>query len=419
MAILTRDDGVAFAIYTYRELITAKKGPLLRNELMLLSRDNGEYARFYDKPGGDFEAVFGHEAGYLLGENVWHYFNQPDDLIYCEQLPDNEHAILVVVRDGNVFIDAKLPLANLLDEFLGLIAGDNRFDINIYGDLIPLAKTAQEDKFAFDPNLVKSFTILDAPIFETLPLDENFRLIPISKAITELGLAENSMLKWGISLIVLLVLAFGIYKTMQQPAPLEEVAVTKTTEAPVDPYAGYRAALRTPNPATVIGAAWGTIQQLMSIPGWAPASLTLEGVQSATATLTDDGGDTGTLLAWARQHQLEVDISGATPTLTIPYRLENRANPRQIYQLKDTASLLYDDLTRLLPSGSVNLGSMTSEGPYGTMSLEIGLQDVGETQLNLLAQSLENFPVQIDSLSFNIEHGAISGTMKLTVYGVD
>lgn len=420
MAILTRDDGVAFAIYTYRELITAKKGSLLKNELMLLSRDNGEYARFYDKPSGDFEAVFGHEPGYLLGENVWHYFKQPKDLIYCEQLADGESAILVVVRDSNVFIDAKLPLSNLLDEFLGLIAGDNRFDIYIYGDLIPLAEAGQEDKFAFDPNLVKSFNQLEEPVFDTLPLDENFQLIPINKAIAELGLAEKTGLKWGISLLVLLALAFGIYKTIQQPEPLQEVVQKAPTEAPVDPYEGYRAALSTPNPSDVLMTAWSSIQQLSTVPGWTPSALNFDsGLQSATVTLTNDGGDTSTLLAWARQHQLDVAISGEQPTLSMPYQFNNRRSPRQIYQLKDTAAMLYDDLKRALPSGNVSLSAAVPAGPYGSMELDMTLQDVGETELELLAQSLENFPVQINALSFSIEHGAISATIKLTVYGVN
>ncbi len=421
MATITRDDGTLFAIYTYRELITAKKGSLLKNELMLLARDNGEYARFYDKPGGDFEAVFGHETGYLLGENIWHYFNQPDNLIYCEQMADREHALLVVVRDGNVFIDAHLPLANLLDEFLGLIAGNNQFDIYIYGDLIPLAEQAQEDKFAFDPQLVKTFNVLEAPIFDTLPLEDSFQLITLSKAIAELHLQENTGLKWGISLIVLLGLAFGIYKTMQRPEPLSEAPkeVVKK-EAPVDPYLGYRAALSAANPADVIRAAWASVQQALSIPGWTPTRLALSASQtSGTITLNNAGGDTGTLIAWARQQQLSVDISGARPVLTVRYPLTSRGNPKQIYQLQDTASLLYDDLTRLLPSGSVSLGKTNNAGVYASMPITITINGAGGPGLELLAEAIQLFPVQLNSLSWNIDKGVVSGTMKLTVYGVN
>lgn len=421
MATLTRADGVVFTIYSYRELITAKKSKLLKNELMLLSRDNGEYARFYDKPGGDFEAVFGHEPGYLLGENIWHYFQQPENLIYCEQLSDNENAILVVVRDGNVFIDGKFPLANLLDEFLGLITSENPFDIYLYGDAIPLAKESQEDKFAFDQHLVKSYRELEQSIFNILPLEENFRLVPIAKAISELGLSEKTGIKWGIAILVLLILAFGIYKTLQQPEPLAEVlAPPAPSEKPVDPYAGYRSALNTPNPAIVIDNVWGTMQQLFTIPGWTPVALTLNsGLRSATINLDNNSGDAETLLAWARKNQFDVRITGKQAVLTVSYQLRSRGEPSQIYQLKDTAALLYDELTRLLPAGDVSLGEATAAGPYSSQTLTLTMQDFGETELNLIAQSLDNFPVQLNNLSFNIASGAISGNIQLTVYGVD
>lgn len=421
MATLTRADGVVFTIFTYRELITAKKSKLLKNELMLLSRDNGEYARFYDKPGGDFEAAFGHEPGYLLGENVWHYFQQPDDLIYCEQLSDNENAILVVVREGNVFIDGKFPLANLIDEFLGLMTSENPFDIYVYGEAIPLAKEPQEDKFAFDSHLVKSYHELEQAIFTILPVEENFRLIPIAKAISELGLSEKIGVKWVIAFIVLLVLAFGIYKTLQQPEPLAEAPTPSApTEKPVDPYAGYRAALNSPNPVIVIDNVWGTMQQLFTVPGWTPVSFKLgSGLRSASINLNNNGGNAETLLAWARQNQFNVSITGKQATLNTSYKLRSRGEPSQIYQLKDTSALLYDELSRILPAGDVSMGQATSLGPYGSQTLSLTMQDIGETELNLIAQSLDNFPVQLNSLSLNIANGAISGNIQLTVYGVD
>lgn len=420
MAVLTRDDGTVFAIYTYRELIVLKKASLLKNELMLVARDNGEYARFFDKSHGDFEAIFGHEPGYLLGENIWHHFNQPNDLIYCEQLDDGENAILIVVRDGNVFIDAYLSIANLLDEFLGLIAGENRYDIYIYGELIPLAQTAQEDKFAFDPNLVNTFNILDTPVFPTLAVDENFKLISVQKAIAELGLSETPVLKWIIVLVVLGGIGFGIYKTLQQPAALPEAAVTQAPPPPADPYADYRSALSTPNPATVLYAVVNSVNQLLTVPGWSANKLTIgSDLQQAQVDLTSDGGTTSVLLGWAQKHQLNVDITGDQPQMTINYHLTSRPSPQQIYRLQDTAAVLYDGLQRILVNGTVSLGPSTSAGSYSTINVSLTLNSAASSELVLLAQLLETSPLQMNSLALTIDHGVISGNIVLTLYGVN
>ena len=114
MPQILRHDGVPFVVYTYRELVTAKKYSLLKRELEMLGREHGDNARFYVYPDGDLEAIFSKDAGYLLGENIWQHFGNPADLIYCEALADGENALLVIVKQGSVYLDAQLPLTNLL-----------------------------------------------------------------------------------------------------------------------------------------------------------------------------------------------------------------------------------------------------------------------------------------------------------------
>lgn len=120
MPVLIRDDGSQFITRAYRELLSAKKFALQKREVTLLERDNGSFVRLFRQSNGDIEAVFSHEQGYLLGETVWHFFENSDALIYCEILDGGEKAVLVVVRQGSVFLDAEISVSQIIDEFSAL-----------------------------------------------------------------------------------------------------------------------------------------------------------------------------------------------------------------------------------------------------------------------------------------------------------
>ncbi|MFN7097686.1 MAG: hypothetical protein ACK4PR_09050, partial [Gammaproteobacteria bacterium] len=71
MPLITREDGVQFAYYTYRETLSSKSLSMLRREALVISRENGQYARFFSLSGYDVDAVFSRDKGYLLGELIW------------------------------------------------------------------------------------------------------------------------------------------------------------------------------------------------------------------------------------------------------------------------------------------------------------------------------------------------------------
>src|SRR3990167_1150336 len=102
MAYITREDGERFVIPSYRDVLSAKKPSLLKKEVLLLSSNYGEYVALQRKNIQQYEAAFSPDPGYLLGETVWHYFKRPIDLIYCEAIPNTNHAILVIVKGGSV-----------------------------------------------------------------------------------------------------------------------------------------------------------------------------------------------------------------------------------------------------------------------------------------------------------------------------
>ena len=110
MSTLVRSDGTQFVMQAYRELLSAKKKSQIIQEIRFLAEQQGQY-----------EAVFSTEPGYWLGESIWHYFNQPKNLIYCEALPDSAQVLTVVIQQGSVYIDSQMLASSLQLELLPLM----------------------------------------------------------------------------------------------------------------------------------------------------------------------------------------------------------------------------------------------------------------------------------------------------------
>jgi len=421
MPQIERHDGVPFVVYTYREIVTAKKYSLLVRELQMLAREHGNFARFYIFPDGDLEAVFSREPGYLLGENIWTHFGNPADLIYCEALSDGENALLVVVRDGSVYLDAELPITNLLDEFINLIGSENQYEIYVYGD-IPLAKTATEEQFAFEPGMVKNFTELTTPVYPSLSTDETLKLIPINAAIKELPSQPVSYAKYIIVFVLLVLIGYGVWHTLSTPPPTTvSKAPEKTVKAPKtqNPYEGYYTALETPAPSEQLKAFLSQIKELLTVPGWTPVSMVLNEDQTqSTYKLDGVGGDTSLLLSWVKRNNANLSVQEGKATIVYPLNIKNRISPANIYNLRDTVSILYDGLHKIFPGANMTIGETKKVGAYNISTIAFSFDSVSMQILDLLADELQGFPVVIKQFSLsNIDHGIVSGNIELEVLG--
>jgi len=179
MAFITREDGVHFVIPSYRDVLVAKKSAV-QSEVMALSQNYGEYITMQRKGPEQYEVAFSPDTGYLLGETVWHYFNRPMDMIYCEAIPNTTEAILVIVKSGSVYLDGSFPKESIPEELVIFLTQQNNFEIYVYGD-VPISEKPEEGKFSFEAASVKSFKKLDEPAFKNLPLLKayNFQLVDI------------------------------------------------------------------------------------------------------------------------------------------------------------------------------------------------------------------------------------------------
>lgn len=413
MALLERQDGVPFAVYTYREVVMSKKASLLKQEFAMLSEEHGEYARIFVLPSGDYEAVFSKDSGYLLGETVWDYFSRPYDFIYCEAL-DDEYAILVVVRAGSVYLDARLPLAHLQDEFIALESGSNTYDIYISGN-VPIAQQAEEHKFTFQEQFVKSFTVLEQPLFPILPVDEALKLIAFPAALAELQLGREKMPVYIVALIVGLATVASVYflwPEKELPAPVKIIK-----PPPRDPYQAYKQTLKVPSAQDELTVLASTINNLFTVPGWRPTKIEFT-QHVVTASLTSMGGDTNILLHWAQEHQADLQLHSNTATVVVDLLLNNRPPVQTIYNQQLLVSTVYDRL-KLISTAPIAVGEQTATGNIAKTPLTITLNHVTTDMLVLYARSLGDLPVVVISGNLTVTDGLLSGKIDIEAIGAN
>lgn len=415
MPILKREDGTQFAIHAYRELLQPAKASVLKNEIRMLAKNHGEYIRLFKLPSGQTEAVFSRDPGYLLGEAVWQYFSKPSDLIYCEAL-GGKSALVVVVRDGAVYLDTKIPYSSFADEFASIVTSPNKYDIYIYGD-VPLSATKERGKLTVDQSQIKSFTILESSVFQNLTPDPALQLQPLEFALRAQRVGGFSPLTlFIVGLIVIIIIIGWWYQHRAKPIPVVKPAPTVTQAPPVDPYAGYQAALMTPAPEQQLAELATLVGLVYNIHGWNASGVTFNG-SLYTIQLNSMGGTITLLNQWAKNHNMTMTLSAQGVTLVFHSNIRNREKSDIIYPVQQVVYTLIDRINRVLPERSVSLGNSIALPYYKSTNLSIQLNGVSPDVLVLIGKQLANLPVQLNSVQLNINDGLLSGTIQLTVLG--
>jgi hypothetical protein len=412
MSTLVRSDGTQFVMQAYRELLSAKKKSQLVQEIRMLAEQQGQYVRLFTRGQGQYEAIFSTDPGYLLGESIWHYFNETDNLIYCEALPDSAQVLVVVVRSGSVYIDSQILASNLQSELLPLMTGDLQYRIITSGN-VPLRKAESFGTFRFPRDLIDSFEILDEPLFPRLPALMSLQLQPLPLAL------KTEHLNLGFStpaiLILVAVLIFGgwwFLTPQRDVAPLQAASLKKLT----DPYFSYFQALSSPAPDQQLLEIRQRINALYFLPGWRATKLSLQH-QSYQVNLIADGGEMSFLNQWANQRHYRFHLSSRQIELASRSSLKARGNPRFIYSSEQVVTRLVDKMNALLHQQSTSLGATYQRGDVQEMRLTIHLNSVSPDLLDLVSRQLKGLPIQLTSATFNLHSGLMSGTIQLSVWG--
>lgn len=400
MTILRREDGVAFVLQPYRETLAIKNTSLLRKEIRYLAETHGNEVRLFKSDTGEFEAVFSQEAGYLFGETVWFHFRSPTDLIYCEVVDkDEKQVLLVVVRAGKVYLDAKLSFEDIQEELADLLTETvSRYDIYVFGD-VPVD---------FNQAAVKTLSKLPQSLYQHLSIDERFALLPLEQALAEhrLEITKRKSLLTIAAISILGLTCLWWYAKSQQPMTAQNV----------NPYEQYELALQSPGPGQQIAALVKGITKMQSIEGWYPASFTYNG-QSAQVPVHSLGGTATALLTDAQQLGMNVNFSSEGAAVNFVTIANNRATPDRIANTQQVIAVIIDRMMHILPGKPVQIDNTTANQVFSQTSLTIAFNNISPTVLQLIGSNLDDLPVRLTSCTANIKNGLFTGDLQLSVVG--
>lgn len=406
MSILTRDDGVQFVMQAYRELLTYKKKSLASQRTRDIAAQQGQFVRLFKKEAGQYEAVFSRDPGYLLGESVKHYFNEIQNLIFCESLSNTSDLLVVVIRTGSVYLDAIIPIKNLRHELLPLLTSPQGYQV-ITSGYVPL----KENGLHFPKELLSALETLDEPLLSRLPTLRTLQLLPLPLALRTERLTHRTLPIATMAVLILMVVS-GIWSLFPKPHATPPI----TTQAAIDPYDDYYRALSTPSPNQQLAELTQTINRLYALPGWTVTTIHFDGLQYQM-TVSSEGGNLESLRTWAKQHEFHYLLTPDAAILTLFSQASKRTKPKVIYPSQDIVTLLIDKLDILLQGKHITLQKITQRGKAHETSMAILLKDASPQLLTFIGQALQDLPVAIHDAHFRITPGILNGIINLSVWG--
>lgn len=410
MSYITREDGERFVIPSYRDVISAKKQSLLKREILLLSTNYGEYITLHRKNVEQYEVAFSPDTGYLLGETVWHYFKRPLDLIYCEAIPNTTEAILVIVKSGSVYLDGSFSIDGIADELIIFKTQQNNFDIYIYGD-VPISSSPEEGSFTFDPSSVRSFQVLDEPVFPKLPKVKNFQLQLVDTVLKTqgIGVFPVKMVLTVLAILVLLWMGWSWLTTHKKQIPTAFVNY-------VNPYQVYLDTLTSPDPVDEIQNVVEKVQTLYTMPGWVPDTIEYSKGKFHVA-VKSNGTKTSLLYAWARQTGAMIQILPDGFYVNWLTLFKTRPVPETIYKVDDVIASLVDHMSEVMPGNHMQVGLTIDRKSYIETVITISFSGISPSTLMLVGQQLKNLPLVLNKVTISAANGSLSGTMILQALG--
>jgi hypothetical protein len=409
MSYITREDGQHFVIPSYRDVLTVKQQGQLKKEILLLSKSYGEYITLQKKGTQQYEVAFSTDTGYLLGESIWHHFKKPEDLIYCEAIPNTSEAILVIVKSGSVYLDGSFPLDSIPEELIIFLTQQNNFEIYTYGD-VPISKDPDAGKFNFEASSVKSFTVLDKPVFPKLALLKIYQLRLVDAVLKEQGIGVLPIRQIVMVLALIAIGWFGYSWLTAEPPP------PPPSEQVVNPFQAFYDTLASPAPAEELNKLATAITTLQQISGWTVTEYNYAN-GSVTAKLLSDGGTVADLYAFAEAHGASVAIGSSGVSISMSFELVRRPQPKQIYSVQKVTAAVIDRVAKILPGNNMNLSTFERKDVFSTGHMVINLISVFPAWLPLLAKQLEGLPLVLSSVSVTVDNGSLTGTINLDALG--
>ncbi len=408
MSYITREDGEHFVIPSYRDVITSKQKSFIKKEILLLSQSYGEYITLQKKNDNQYEVAFSPDTGYLLGESLWHYFKRPLDMIYCEAIPNTTEAILVIVKNGSVYLDGSFPLDSIPEELVVFLTQQNNFEICIYGD-VPISQTPEIGKFSFEAAAVKSFTILDKPVFSTLPLLKIYQLQLVDQVLKAHGIGV-----FPTKQVVLVALVVGIGWLVYSYMTTEKVE--KQVVVQVSPYQEYFNILMSPAPDVELKTVLETVNSLFNLPQWTPSDFKYA-KGSITAKMKSQNGKIEDLMQWAKANDVTVNFNREGLSISKNITVTKRPAPKQIYNLTEVLGVLIDRIHEVYPENSVVPEEIKPLGAFKSVNLSINIEGASPMSLFMIVDQLKGLPLVTKAFEMGYLNNSVKASIKLQVVG--
>ena len=409
MPYLTREDGVHFVIPSYREVLIAKNNNALQKDVIALSQSYGEYITMQRKDTQKYEIAFSPDTGYLLGETVWHHFSKPDDLIYCEAIPNTTEAILVIVKGGSVYLDGSFPAESIPEELVIFLTQQNNFEVYIYGD-VPISEKPAEGKFSFDTASIKLFTVLDEPVFKNLPLIKayQFRLMDAVLKDHGIGVFPIRQLVMTLGAIGAIILAYVFITSTKEPPPEGMIEP--------NPLQAYVDQLNSPAPDHLMAAVTDAIKLLYTAPGWQIKSVQYQS-GSLTAMMQSPGTSIKSLTDWGAQHHALTVISPAGVILAVSLDAKMRPKPKLIYPNREILTIFIDNLSKVFPGNNMSLSMTKGAGPFSVATITINVKDATPLLIGMIGETFKDLPITLEGVDLSMRGELLYGTITINALG--
>lgn len=411
MTTITRRDGVVFVTQAYRELLRSHKRSGMTREIRMQSQQQGSFVALFKKDNSAYEAVFSEESGYLLGESVRAYLGNVNDLIYCEALPDGESVLLVVVRDGTVYLDNKMLIGDCEAELVPLLMGEHRYHLYVRGD-VPLSNIETPDKVYFPPEFVEAFHVLEQSLFNRLPTQSPFQLLPLPFILRSdiLSYRKHFLMAGAMGGFLLLISWLAVFTTSRPSLP------STTPVAIVRPFVAFDRALETPDPAKLLHALASQLQTYYTLPGWDVESVSFADSR-ITTTLRQSEGDMQSIEAWTKDHHATLDFNNEGGIMTQQLSVASREKPRVIYPAKKVVDALADQFDALFSRHAVTVGPTRLRGKTRQVLMSVSFESLSPAMFDVMADELSDMPVALQSVQATVTGGLYSGRCQLAVWG--
>lgn len=411
MSTLVRNDGSVFLVEVYREQLKKQKPNRLRSALRYLSSQHGRYVRLVEDSLGNVDVALDKTAGFLLGETFARHFKKGEDYIYIERLEKADQALLVVIENGKVILDAVVFQSDIWQELIPIIAVKSRYRIYHFGfgDDEPIELSLDEPTVGRASEILTRATALPKSVFDSLPLDDDLQLLPCEKAVQQSsfsGAATKNTVFFVIAFCFVMLLV-GIFQSGRPP-----------TEAgkPRTPYSLYYHGVSDEPAEQVVGFVLSVVSQIAAAP-----ELNLDQIdyrrQELRLGFANKDDKLTPLLSWSKDNQFHFELHSTSAHLIRQQRFAPVKTAEKIYSAQDLYVYLSDHLRSILPGSNFRLLSTHQSSHWKSLACEWQVVGLSPTGLKLLQKLLADMPVSCSKISLSYRDALMQGTISFVIWG--